>query len=805
MSNLKPYDYQIRVAKHLLAGKCVILQAPTGAGKTHAALLPFLHAQQVDSGASFPSKCVYIVPMRVLAHQFVKEYGDMAASFNRRFRADLDVRIQTGDAPGDRRFEGDVTFCTVDQFLSSYLTMPYSLPYRFANLNAGAMVGAYLVFDEFHLLDPGSTLPSVMYALRQLGRVAPVLLMTATFSGKMLGALAEIMGAEVVIPLADEIQAILTRRGEVAPRQRTWQVADQPLSAAAILDAHERRSLALCNTVKGAQVLFRDLRDLIRQRGRATRVALLHSRFLPEHRRATEDELQKVFGKGTDPNGTDMIVVATQTIEVGVDITCEKLHTELAPASSLIQRAGRCARYPGEQGRVIVYPVAKTSPYTERLADQMHAALGWLQPRQGEVFDFGREQALVDAVATPRDELVLLDLSAGRDGRAQAIHRVLHGDRQGQDQRVLVRDADSRLVLVHANPDALLKNPYAAEGFSLPLPTLFGLFKGWQERGEGLPWQALQLVEAEAPKSDPRADNRTLYRWEAITESRQLTGARVLVVHPSLAGYLMDEGFVGDLGGTGFESSLPPQSEKETWEGFSYRLESYEDHIRLVLAAFREQAWPELRFPALALERAAGWAPGSVERAAWLTCLLHDVGKLRRDWQAWARAYQAEIGRPVPAGFAAAHTDSEWGNEAHKAAAKFIGARYPRPTHAAESALASSFILSEALDRQEPLVRASLAAMVRHHTPFVDTCPVYALEASAQSHVAPTLAYVPEDMQHMVDVSRLKMEVKSPPHAFANVLARSDHAFEWLAYVLLARALRRSDQLGTEWGSKERI
>ena len=46
MFEFTPFAFQRKVAQHLLNGRNVILQAPTGAGKTKAALFPFLLAQQ---------------------------------------------------------------------------------------------------------------------------------------------------------------------------------------------------------------------------------------------------------------------------------------------------------------------------------------------------------------------------------------------------------------------------------------------------------------------------------------------------------------------------------------------------------------------------------------------------------------------------------------------------------------------------------------------------------------------------------------------------------------------------------------
>jgi len=799
------YPYQERVKSLIQAGRSVILQAPTGAGKTRAALAPFIEGFFDLPGERFPRKCIYVVPMRVLAHQFVTEYQEYAATYRRVHRRDIRVTIQTGDRPEDRRFEGDLIFCTVDQFLSSYLTMPYSLPQRWANLNAGALVGAYIVCDEFHLLDPDSTLPSLLYALKQLRTLAPVLVMTATFSRDMLDTLAQDLNAEVELLPPEEARAIEMRNGATALRQRVWCVADTFLSAEAVLAVHRSRSLALCNTVQGAQKLYRDLRDRIQEGGLNIDLLLLHSRFLPEDRGRIEAELHRRFGKEADKSGS-VIAVATQAIEVGVDITCERLHTELALASSLIQRAGRCARFPGEQGEVIVYPVEHYAPYGRETQDgehdpawvgEMKAALEWLKAHDGQVFRFEQEQALVNAVAAPRDRTVLEGLSAGAPLRVEAIHRALRDKPQPGDSRLLVRDADSRLVLIHPDPDALLNNPYGATGFSLPRSTLYGLFTQWQERDVDVDWRVKYLVE---DKSSIEETGQSNYGWKNLSDRSLLAAANVLVVNPALAGYLPDEGFVGDRGDTGFASTLPPDAQERTWEGPYYRLESYADHARHVLAAFCDLALPELRYAAPALERTAGWPDGSVLWAAWLVCLFHDVGKLSQGWQAWAHAYQKQIGRPIPATFAAAHTDSDPINPRHKAAAKAV--RVPKPNHAGESALAVGPILAQALEGNEPLTRAALTAIARHHAPFAGNAAPYTLGAQADMQIQTTLELLPKEVQEKVDISRLKVRIaQEQPVA---VVGPEDR-YGWLAYTLLARALRRADQEGTARGTRERV
>jgi CRISPR-associated endonuclease/helicase Cas3 len=73
------------------------------------------------------------------------------------------------------------------------------------------------------------------------------------------------------------------------------------------------------------------------------KLVLLHSRFRPPDRaKRIAEALAEVDRNG--PAGPGTIIVSTQVIEAGVDVSATTLFTELAPWASLVQRFGRCNR-----------------------------------------------------------------------------------------------------------------------------------------------------------------------------------------------------------------------------------------------------------------------------------------------------------------------------------------------------------------------------------------------------------------------------------------------------------------------------
>lgn len=103
-------------------------------------------------------------------------------------------------------------------------------------------------------------------------------------------------------------------------------------------------TLVIVNTVDRARKLY----ELLKKQESLAHVPikLIHSRFRPLEREKWGEFLAQ-------KDSTRRILVSTQVVEAGVDLSACVLYTELAPWASLVQRFGRCARYPGEAGKVV--------------------------------------------------------------------------------------------------------------------------------------------------------------------------------------------------------------------------------------------------------------------------------------------------------------------------------------------------------------------------------------------------------------------------------------------------------------------
>lgn len=760
----QPFDFQIEVARHLLNGRSVILQAPTGAGKTRAALFPFLHGWRHPNPAMLPRQGIYVIPLRVLADQFSADYRPRVAEYVRAqgLSPRGEVRVQTGALAEDPRFEGDLVFTTIDQFLSSFLTIPYSLGNRSANLNAGALIGGYLVFDEFHLFPVDEhgqgALATTLHALRMLKGITPFVLMTATFSRTMLEHLSQELDAEAVTLTPAEVAAIPSQQG----KERRYRYVSQPLTAAAVagdlLQHRRQRVIAVCNTVDRAQALAADLRADNRLTG--VTVELLHSRFYPSDRADKEQAIRREFGEERDDRQWGpTILVATQVIEVGLNITCDVLHTEMAPASALIQRAGRCARFAADKsGLVLIYDVPTDqagrpnyAPYIDsgrreetddagaegqsKLCERTLATFAHL-PSGGRVLSYLDELELVSVAHEPFDEALLRQLHDGRHNLRTTIERVFDTHDRSV-ARLVIRDIDSRTVIVHHNPTPeTVPNPHRHEGISLRRNALLA----WYSKPElhelanalELDWIIkVPIVHEQGGDGEgPEQRQHTEYQWlkcgpsndkPAIREgSNQIAANPLIAVNPALVQYDTTLGLRFGADNPAADSPVAtPRGSARSAFGPIHR-ETYADHIAGLHSFYQRKLYERTAAVRARLEARHGLAPGTLDRAIRLMFAVHDLGKLDRRWQAWAHAWQDRVAQlrkadlHIPADYMAAHTDYDSRNPKERSAESSIQPK--RPPHATESATAGKSLLIALAGDCDALYTALMSAIVCHHS-----------------------------------------------------------------------------------------
>lgn len=374
----EPYPYQAKLASGDIPD---VLRIPTGAGKTEAAVLAAWlwrrRSRDDRTREAAPRRLVYCLPMRTLV--------DQTASRIRRWVSNLGfdgeqggvrVVVLKGDDV-DRRHalhpeDDTIIVGTQDMLLSralnrAYGTTVFAWQQEFGAINNDCM----WVMDEVQTMHNGLATSVQLDALRRdKGTFGPnrTVWMSATVDPRWITAAAGDAGAAAAQPNMTELSAEDTKDEELQRRNTAKKVLRIMLEKAdgdkytskeakGVLSAHVAGSLTLVvvNTVGRARSLHGLLDGLLgdlRAKNRpAPRLLLVHSRFRRDDRARINGELEQMSGQGEGAHGGPQgaIVVATQVVEAGIDISARTLVTEMAPRASLVQRFGRCNRR-GEYG-----------------------------------------------------------------------------------------------------------------------------------------------------------------------------------------------------------------------------------------------------------------------------------------------------------------------------------------------------------------------------------------------------------------------------------------------------------------------
>ena len=363
------FPYQERLGKEPWPD---ILEIPTGLGKTAAVVVAWLW-KRLCRDADTPRRLVYCLPMRALVEQTqanVKAWLARAADYFQQAKLDLPAVYLLMGGEAEEGWESyperDVILIgTQDMLLSRALMRGYGMsryrwPVHFGLLHNDAL----WVFDEIQLMGAGLATSAQLEAFRRhfrLARPSRSLWMSATINTAWLATVDMRPQLETVRHLEltheeEEIPQVKERRAAVKhlAKASTALTADNHKQSAKayaqalsgeILTRHcaGTTTLVVLNTVERAQQLVVELDS----RKPEAEIMLIHARFRPQDRKRLNDTLARTSSAG----GPGRIMVATQAVEAGVDMTSRVLFTELAPWSSLVQRFGRCNRYGEANGQ----------------------------------------------------------------------------------------------------------------------------------------------------------------------------------------------------------------------------------------------------------------------------------------------------------------------------------------------------------------------------------------------------------------------------------------------------------------------
>lgn len=367
----KPYPYQKRFAE---SEKISVINIPTGTGKTATAILGLWLWNRLQN-KNVPKRLIYCLPMRVLAEQTKTKVDEWLKNLKLDGKIGVELLIGGSEDKIERILPNKeyIIIGTQDKLISgalnrAYGNMPSTWPIVFGLLNNDSM----WVMDEVQIMENAfPTSIQLNHFREQFETYGPhkTVWMSATInpdwmetvdSPKNKFNIHELEEEDYDDRLKERNNAKKTLRKAPIEVKKNYNKKDLE----ALLKLHNEGSLTaiMVNTVKRAQEIYKILSEIIAEKSKDVECHLIHSRF----RGAERADLNNLINNLN--KNDNKIIVSTQVLEAGVDISVKTMITELAPWASMVQRFGRCNRDGKTDGTVYWVGLDKDvyAPYEEQ-------------------------------------------------------------------------------------------------------------------------------------------------------------------------------------------------------------------------------------------------------------------------------------------------------------------------------------------------------------------------------------------------------------------------------------------------------
>jgi len=371
-----PEDFDFVLHRHQV--KCarsgsVLLNAPTGSGKTEAALL----WAEANQNAQRSRHIFYVLPytasINAMYQRLRARLGDAVSLLHGRssyflYRWLCEEGEESYQAMNKAR---NLHQQTKELYYPIKVLTPHQILMAFLGFKGWEKAwceysGGLFILDEIHAYEP-QLMGLLFEMLRRLTHQleARVCVMSATFPAPLQTRLRKCLTEPFLVELEPQERDRYTRH---RIRVVLGSVQDQIPEILRRLQEGQR-VLVVLNTVQGAMAAYEALRD------RADNPCLLHGQLTLADRQEAEARLDKHAAPPVD------LLVGTQAIEVSLDVDFDVLFSDPAPLDALLQRFGRVNRKP--------LNVLESSSLEERFRDAIICRNQW--PETWPIYEQGDE------------------------------------------------------------------------------------------------------------------------------------------------------------------------------------------------------------------------------------------------------------------------------------------------------------------------------------------------------------------------------------------------------------------------------
>jgi len=346
----------------------VLIAAPTGSGKTLAAFfaeLDLLFREGIAGKLTDETRVVYVSPLKALSNDIHKNLEEPLAGIRAALKArtgqDIDVRadVRTGDTPASKRQ------AIIRKPPHILVTTPESLYLLLTSQSGRRMLGTVrtLIVDEIHAVvrnRRGSHLALTIERLATLVK-GPLQRIGLSATQRPIEEVAKFLvgGGE---SSQSQIPCVIVDSGYARKMDLAIELPSSPLEAvmsnevwlevyqrlAQLIEAH-RTTLVFVNTRRMAERVTHQLSEKLGK----DKVTSHHGSLSAKLRLDAENRLKR---------GELKALVATASLELGIDIGSVDLVCQLGPTRSiatLLQRAGRAEHKRGGLPKARLFPLSR--------------------------------------------------------------------------------------------------------------------------------------------------------------------------------------------------------------------------------------------------------------------------------------------------------------------------------------------------------------------------------------------------------------------------------------------------------------